>query len=57
MDGIALTRAIRAEADPRLRALPIIGFTPDVTESQRERALESGMVEVAIKPVSRAQLP
>jgi light-regulated signal transduction histidine kinase (bacteriophytochrome)/DNA-binding response OmpR family regulator len=56
MDGIALTRAIRGEADRRLQALPIIGFTADVTESQRLRALGAGMADVAIKPVSRSQL-
>jgi signal transduction histidine kinase/AmiR/NasT family two-component response regulator len=56
MDGIALTRAIRADPDPRLRGLPIVGLTADVTERQRERALQAGMVEVAIKPLSRWQL-
>jgi CheY-like chemotaxis protein/HPt (histidine-containing phosphotransfer) domain-containing protein len=56
MDGVALTRAIRAEPDPRLRGLPVVGLTADVTGRQRERALQAGMAEVAIKPLSRWQL-
>jgi signal transduction histidine kinase/CheY-like chemotaxis protein/HPt (histidine-containing phosphotransfer) domain-containing protein len=56
MDGIALARAIRGEPDPRLRGIPIVGLTADVTETQRDRALAAGMAEVGMKPLSRAQL-
>jgi light-regulated signal transduction histidine kinase (bacteriophytochrome)/CheY-like chemotaxis protein len=56
MDGIALTRAMRAESDLRLRGLPVVGLTADVTETQRTRAFEAGMVDLAIKPLSRLQL-
>ena len=56
MDGTALTRAVRADPNPALAGLPIIGLTADVTAGQRERCLEAGMTEVAIKPLSRQRL-
>ena len=56
MDGVALTRTIRASAHPALSGLPIIGLTADATAIQRERCREAGMNEVAIKPLSRAKL-
>ena len=56
LDGVSLARAIRANADPARRGLPIIGLTADATAAQRERCLDAGMGELAIKPVSREQL-
>jgi light-regulated signal transduction histidine kinase (bacteriophytochrome)/FixJ family two-component response regulator/HPt (histidine-containing phosphotransfer) domain-containing protein len=51
MDGVALTVAVRADPDPRLHRIPIIGLTADVTEAQREKCRAAGMTELAIKPV------
>jgi signal transduction histidine kinase/ActR/RegA family two-component response regulator len=56
MDGVALTCAVRAASDPALSALPIIGLTADVTAAQRERCLEAGMTDVAIKPLTLERL-
>ncbi len=52
MDGVALTRAVRAAADPALSGLPVIGLTADVTAVQRERCVAAGMTDVAIKPLA-----
>jgi len=51
MDGVALTQAIRAAADPAVRNMPVIGLTADVTEAQRVRCAEAGMSYLAIKPL------
>jgi signal transduction histidine kinase/DNA-binding response OmpR family regulator len=56
MDGAALTQAIRASANGRLRAIPVIGLTADVTPAQRERCQAAGMTEVATKPITRVRL-
>jgi signal transduction histidine kinase/CheY-like chemotaxis protein/HPt (histidine-containing phosphotransfer) domain-containing protein len=56
MDGVALTCAIRAAADPARRALPIIGLTADVTEAQRDACTAAGMSVLAIKPLTRERL-
>ena len=52
MDGVALTRAVRAATAPALRNLPVIGLTADVTDAQREICHAAGMVELAIKPLT-----
>jgi CheY-like chemotaxis protein/HPt (histidine-containing phosphotransfer) domain-containing protein len=56
LDGVGLTRAVRAEPDTALQALPIIGLTADVTEAQRARCLAAGMTELAIKPLTIERL-
>ncbi len=56
MDGVALTRAVRAAADPALSGLPVIGLTADVTATQRERCVAAGMTDVAIKPLTLEHL-
>ncbi len=55
MDGAGLTTAIRA-SQPPLCDLPIVGLTADVTPAQLERCRRAGMNEVAIKPLTLAQL-
>jgi CheY-like chemotaxis protein len=55
MDGVALTRAVRALDDPARRRIPIIGLTADATAAQRAACDAAGMTEVAIKPVTLAQ--
>jgi signal transduction histidine kinase/CheY-like chemotaxis protein/HPt (histidine-containing phosphotransfer) domain-containing protein len=52
LDGVALTRAVRAQTDAPLRAIPIIGLTADVTEAQRDLCMAAGMSELAIKPLT-----
>jgi light-regulated signal transduction histidine kinase (bacteriophytochrome)/ActR/RegA family two-component response regulator len=52
MDGVALTRAVRAMDDPVLARVPIIGLTADVTEAQRDLCRQAGMSELAIKPLT-----
>jgi CheY-like chemotaxis protein/HPt (histidine-containing phosphotransfer) domain-containing protein len=56
MDGVALTRLVRADADPLLRRMPIIGLTADVTERQRALCLDAGMSELVIKPLTVERL-
>jgi light-regulated signal transduction histidine kinase (bacteriophytochrome)/CheY-like chemotaxis protein len=56
MDGVALTQAVRADPDPELRAIPIVGLTADVTEEQRIRCFDAGMNDLAIKPLRVEQL-
>ena len=56
MDGVELTRAVRADAEAWRGAMPIIGLTADVTQAQREHCQEAGMTYVAIKPVGRVEL-
>jgi signal transduction histidine kinase/CheY-like chemotaxis protein/HPt (histidine-containing phosphotransfer) domain-containing protein len=56
MDGVALARAVRAAADPALRALPIIGLTADAAFAQATASSDVGMSEIAIKPLRREQL-
>ncbi len=53
MDGVALAKAVRQEADTHLRLIPIIGLTADATAAQRARCHEAGMTEVALKPLGR----
>jgi len=52
MDGVALTKAMRAADDPAVRNIPVIGLTADVTEAQRVRCAEAGMTHLAIKPLA-----
>jgi light-regulated signal transduction histidine kinase (bacteriophytochrome)/FixJ family two-component response regulator len=56
MDGVALTRLVRADADPLRRCIPIIGLTADVTERQRTLCGDAGMTELVIKPLTVARL-
>jgi signal transduction histidine kinase/CheY-like chemotaxis protein len=56
MDGVALTRAIRAADDAVLRVVPVIGLTADTTAVQRERCEQAGMTALAIKPLTGGPL-
>ncbi len=56
MDGVALTRAVRASEAAGLRDLPIIGLTADVTEAQSALCHEAGMTALAIKPLPLERL-
>ena len=53
MDGYALTSAIRAiEAEKMLPHCPVLGWTAHVQEHERRKALDVGMDECLMKPLS-----
>jgi CheY-like chemotaxis protein len=52
MDGIALTKAVRAMSDPRYAAVPIILVTANNKKSQIEIARNAGVDEFILKPIS-----
>ena len=54
MDGYEITRRIRAE--PKLRAIPIVALTADVSEVKREAALAMGMNDFLAKPLDPPKL-
>jgi len=56
MDGVAATRAIRAEPEPAISTLPIVALTADAFEETRERCLVAGMNDFLTKPVSPEKL-
>lgn len=57
MDGIEATRRLRAMANGKgYDKTPIIGFTADVMDGTRKKALEAGMNEVLLKPLNKDEL-
>lgn len=56
MDGVAATRAIRADAEPGLSQIPIIGLTASVMNDERKQYLDAGMTAVVQKPIILEQL-
>ncbi len=54
-DGIATAEAIRS-SDTANALIPIIAITADAFQDQNERAMEAGINELLIKPVTRAEL-
>lgn len=52
LSGTAATRAIRAMADPNIAALPIIGISAHVQDSDRLENLRAGMSAILPKPLS-----
>lgn len=53
MDGLELTRRIRAAADPRIAALPIVALSAAAYGEDRERAEAAGMNGYVTKPATR----
>lgn len=51
MDGFEATRVIRSSAEPRLRHLPIVAVTGNVSTEARDAALEAGMDAYLTKPL------
>lgn len=57
MDGIEATRQLRAmDNGMGYTKTPIIGFTADVMDGTRKKALEAGMNEVLLKPLNKDEL-
>ena len=57
MDGYeAATRILKWQKSKGLQATPIIALTAHAMEKHRELALESGMVDFLVKPISYTQL-
>ena len=56
MDGIAATAALRADVDPRRRALPVLGLTANVNPQDLERFKAAGLSDVMLKPFEPAAL-
>jgi len=56
MDGVTATRVIRADTDPLVATLPVIGLTASVMTDEKERYLAAGMSAVAQKPIVLEQL-
>ncbi len=56
MDGVAATRAIRAQPDPAVSTLPIVALTADAFDETRERCMVAGMNDFLTKPVSPEKL-
>ncbi|MBF0453929.1 MAG: response regulator [Magnetococcales bacterium] len=56
LDGITLTRQVRASPDPFLSELPIIGVTADVGQEPFQLCQEAGMSGFIPKPIDPTQL-
>ncbi|NOK42806.1 hybrid sensor histidine kinase/response regulator [Burkholderia thailandensis] len=52
MDGVALTAAIRAHPDARVRATPIVGVTALVSDAEHARCVAAGMTSCIGKPTT-----
>lgn len=51
MDGIEATQRIRASSNPRLRHMPVLGLTANVTQSDLIRFGNAGVDEIMLKPL------
>jgi two-component system response regulator BaeR len=56
LDGLSLCRALRADADPVLAALPIVMVTARVEEIDRLLGLDAGADDYVCKPFSPREL-
>jgi two-component system response regulator BaeR len=56
LDGLALCRALRADADPALSGLPVVMVTARVEEIDRLLGLEAGADDYLCKPFSPREL-
>jgi two-component system chemotaxis response regulator CheY len=51
MDGISFVRALRADGDAAVRAVPVLLLTGDRDATMRARGLEAGANEFVEKPI------
>jgi CheY-like chemotaxis protein len=56
LDGFAVMRAIRADPDPRVRAVRVIALTAMAMRGDGERCVEAGADAYCAKPVSMREL-
>ena len=56
LDGWEATRQIKADPDPDVAAVPVIGLTAHALEGDRERAIEAGCADYHTKPVDFPKL-
>jgi two-component system, chemotaxis family, chemotaxis protein CheY len=56
MDGLALTREIRADKNPNLRKVPVVLLTGEKSEDLREQGLQAGANAFLQKPVTSGKL-
>lgn len=56
MSGPEMARELRADADPRLSAIPIVGVTGNALPADQKSFRACGAQEVLLKPVRRAQV-
>lgn len=56
LDGLALTRRLRASDNAFLRDLPVVGLSGDVDQASRRAALDAGMNQYLHKPVKLQDL-
>jgi DNA-binding response OmpR family regulator len=55
-DGLEVCRALRAEADLRLRGVPVILITAQIGAEQAAEGFEAGVTDYLTKPFAPAQL-
>jgi signal transduction histidine kinase/CheY-like chemotaxis protein len=56
VDGLELTRRIRAHASETIAHLPVIAFTANVESHERWRCLQAGMNDVLTKPLDEKRM-
>ncbi|WP_240671977.1 response regulator [Tropicibacter alexandrii] len=56
MNGVEATRILRAQTDPRLAGIPIIGISAHVQEEQVAAHLDAGMNGFVAKPIAPERL-
>ncbi|WP_454675034.1 ATP-binding protein [Achromobacter pestifer] len=56
MDGFELTRRVRSHADPRIRTLPVVALSADVSSTHIEHFHEVGLNDFLVKPVNLTTL-
>lgn len=54
IDGLAVCRAIRADADPRVRALPVVLLTARAAAEDTAAGFASGVTDYLTKPFNPA---
>jgi CheY-like chemotaxis protein len=56
MDGIELTKRIRALEDPTKAQLPVIAITGQITSESHDRYISAGLNDYIIKPFTETEL-
>lgn len=56
MDGLQLTKLIRNDGDNKKSAVPVIGYTGNVSEEERLKCLNIGMNDLLAKPFTENDL-